>query len=172
MKWNENNLFSSLWKKGVFDSVGAWNNFIFFILLYLSRVNNFIRGTAELKDEILFCILYLFVYYFAVNSLWSSNTKAMAFRDLPFEVQVIKQMVLPEVSYTHKCFERCEINFDCRKLQDCGYCRRQSSKSPFKRCLTPRWFILIDAFYEERGWITIFFFKLCICSIKTILLIT
>ncbi|CAN4104578.1 unnamed protein product [Withania somnifera] len=70
------------------------------------------------------------------DSFWSTNIKVMAFRDLPLE-QVIKQIVLPEVSYTHHCFERCEINFDCRKLPDCGYCRRQSSKSPFKRCLIP-----------------------------------
>lgn len=92
-------------------------------------------------DWSLFCICtnICCCCYDAVNSFWSSNIKVMALRDLPLEVQVIKQIVLPELSYTHHCFEQCENNFDCRKLQGCGYCRKQSYKSPFKRCLTPRW---------------------------------
>ncbi|KAJ8539747.1 hypothetical protein K7X08_013999 [Anisodus acutangulus] len=73
-----------------------------------------------------------------VNSLWSSNTRAVALRDLPLEVQVIEQIILPELSYTVHCFEQCENNWDCRKLPDCGYCRKPSSRSPIKRCLTPR----------------------------------
>lgn len=81
----------------------------------------------------------MYTRYNAVHSFWSSNTRAMALRDIPFEVEFIEKVLLPNsLTYTQRCWDRCEINFDCRKLPGCGYCRRQSAKSSFKRCLTPR----------------------------------
>ncbi|WMV56705.1 hypothetical protein MTR67_050090 [Solanum verrucosum] len=90
-----------------------------------------------LSHELSFFFCFLLVTLI-VNSFWSWNIKVMALRDLPLEVQVIKQIILPKLSYAHKCFDQCVINFDCRKLQGCGYCRKSSYKSKFKRCLTPR----------------------------------
>ncbi|XP_060173900.1 fruit-specific protein-like [Lycium barbarum] len=64
----------------------------------------------------------LLVAVLAVHTFWSSNTGAMAVRDLPFEFEVFEQILLPDLTIK-SCGSVCNTDEDCKPLQVCSSCR-------------------------------------------------
>ncbi|KAM3337536.1 hypothetical protein P3S68_031861 [Capsicum galapagoense] len=53
-----------------------------------------------------------------VNSFWSSNIQVMALRDIPFEVQVIEDIVLPNLANKKGCYKLCSSDANCNNRVD------------------------------------------------------
>ncbi|MCD9638862.1 hypothetical protein HAX54_023022 [Datura stramonium] len=85
------------------------------------------------KLSFFFCVLLVIL---AVDSFWSSKTQVMALRNLPLleEVQVIKQVVLQEMS----CYSTCYSHADCRRAKKCTQCRQAYPHySRERKCFEP-----------------------------------
>ncbi|KAM3199468.1 hypothetical protein P3L10_031828 [Capsicum annuum] len=71
-----------------------------------------------------------------VNSFWSSNIQVMALRDIPFEVQAIEDIVLPNLANKKGCYKLCSSDANCNNRgSECRQCRTAHNHYDItKRC--------------------------------------